>query len=63
MSHNLIVFPRGFLGKKSEFTEFIFANGPILGIAKFNFVEKGKIRNNSAIIYPALIYSRYNLFP
>ena len=46
MSHNLIVFPGGCLAKKREIAVFIIANGPILGIAEFNFAKKGKIRKN-----------------
>ena len=39
-------FSWGVSGKKGEIAEFIIANGPILGIAEFNFAKKGKIRKN-----------------
>ena len=39
-------FSWGFFWQKMEIAEFIFASGPILGIAEFKFAKKGKIRNN-----------------
>ena len=39
-------FSWGFSGEWSEIAEFNIANGPILGIAEFNFAKKGKIRKN-----------------